>query len=80
MSTCFFVKFLAILDYINLDIPKNMSLCLSWLYEEYSVSQGFIKVPTAFRTTLTAEQIYSSILCALIRGALAIGDPKEKEE
>ncbi|XP_022182755.1 symplekin [Myzus persicae] len=69
-----------ILDYINLDIPKNMNLCLSWLYEEYSVIQGFIKVPTAFRNTLTSEQNYNTVLCALIRGALVIGDPKEKED
>jgi len=61
-------------------MSKNMNLCLSWLYEEYSVSQGFIKLPTAFRNTLTSEQNYSTVLCALIRGALSIGDPKEKEE
>jgi len=50
------------------------------LYEEYSVSQGFIKLPTAFRNTLTSEQNYSTVLCALIRGALNIADLKEKEE
>lgn len=61
-------------------MAKNMNLCLSWLYEEYSVSQGFIKLPTAFRSTLTSEQNYNTVLCALIRGALSIGDPKEKEE
>jgi len=61
-------------------MPKNMNLCLSWLYEEYSVNQGFIKVPTAFRNTLSSEQNYNTVLCALIRGALNIADPKEKEE
>lgn len=63
-----------------MDIPKNMNLCLSWLYEEYSVTQGFIKVPTTFRNSLTSEQNYNIVLCALIRGALVIVDPKEKEE
>lgn len=61
-------------------MTKNMNLCLSWLYEEYSVGQGFIKLPTAFRNTLSPEQSYNTILCALIRGALGIGDSKEKEE
>lgn len=57
-----------------------MNLCLSWLYEEYSVSQGFIKLPTAFRNTLSPEQNYNTILCSLIRGALGIEDLKEKEK
>lgn len=61
-------------------MTKNINLCLSWLYEEYSVSQGFIKVPTAFRNTLSSEQNYNTILCALIRGALAIEDLKEREK
>lgn len=61
-------------------MTKNINLSLSWLFEEYSVSQGFIKVPTAFRNTFSCEQNYNTVLCALIRGALAIEDLKEKEE
>lgn len=57
-----------------------MHLCLSWLYEEYSVSQGFTKLPTAFRNTLSPEQNYNTVLCAFIRNALAIEDLKEKEQ
>jgi len=57
-----------------------MDLSLSWLYEEYSVSQGFIKLPTAFRNNLSPEQNYNTVLCALIRGAIVIEDSKEKEE
>ncbi|VVC29902.1 Armadillo-type fold,Symplekin C-terminal,Symplekin/Pta1, N-terminal,Armadillo-like [Cinara cedri] len=69
-----------ILDYINLDMVNNMDLCLSWLYEEYSVTQGFIKLPTAFRNTLSSEQNYNTVLCSLIRAALGIEDLKEKED
>lgn len=61
-------------------MPKNIDLCLSWLYEEYSVLQGFIKLPTVFRSTLSSEQNYNTVLCSLIKGALGIEDPKEKEE
>lgn len=63
-----------------MDMTKNMDLCLSWLFEEYSVSQSFIKIPTAFRNTQSSEQNYNTVLCALIRGALIIDDPKAKEE
>jgi len=59
---------------------KNMNLCLSWLFEEYSISQGFIKLPTAFRNNFSSEQNYNTVLCALIRRALIIDDPKAKEE
>lgn len=61
-------------------MKKNLNLCLSWLYEEYSVNQGFIKLPTAFRNILSSEQNYNTLLCSLIRGALVIEDLKEKEE
>lgn len=62
-----------------MDITKNIDLCLSWLYEEYSVSQGFIKLPTIFRNVLSPEQNYNNILCALIRGSMCIENLKEKE-
>lgn len=61
-------------------MTKNINLCLSWLYEEYSVSQGFVKVPSSLRNTESPEQNYNTVLCALIRIALAIEDLKEKEE
>lgn len=57
-----------------------MDLGLSWLFEEYSLSQGFVKLPTAFRNSLSAEQNYNTVLCALIRTALDGLDSKEKEE
>lgn len=57
-----------------------MDLCLSWLYEEYSVSQGFIKLPTAFRNDLSPEQNYNAVLCTIIREALCIEDLKAKEK
>lgn len=61
-------------------MTKHMNLCLSWLYEEYSVHQGFIKLPTAFRHNLSSEQNYNTVLCALIRGATCIEDLKEREK
>lgn len=61
-------------------MAKHMDLCLSWLYEEYSISQGFIKVPTVFRNTLSSEQNYNTVLCSLIRGSMGIEDFKEKEK
>lgn len=57
-----------------------MNLCLSWLYEEYGVSQGFVKLPSSFRNTESSEENYNTILCALIRIGTAIEDLKEKEE
>uniref|UniRef100_A0A2S2QQH0 Symplekin n=1 Tax=Sipha flava TaxID=143950 RepID=A0A2S2QQH0_9HEMI len=69
-----------ILDWICLNLTKHMNLGLSWLYEEYSVNQGFIKLPTAFRNSLSAEQNYNTVLCALIRAALNGLDSKEKED
>lgn len=59
---------------------NNMNLCLSWLYEEYSVSQGFIKLPVMSENDLSSEQNYNIVLCSLIKTALSIEDPKEKEE
>ncbi|XP_050547676.1 symplekin-like, partial [Daktulosphaira vitifoliae] len=73
-------KFLnTILDYIELNMTYNLDLCLSWLYEEYSMNQGFTKLPTAFRNSLSSEQNYNTILCSLIRAALNIDDLKDKE-
>lgn len=75
-----FISFLAILEYIEENITNNMNLCLSWLYEEYSVSQGFIKLPLVLKNNLSSEQNYNNVLCSLIKGTLNIEDPKEKEE
>lgn len=61
-------------------MTKHMDLCLSWLYEEYSVSQGFIKLPTVFRNAQSSEQNYNAVLCSLIRGSMGIEDLKEKEK
>ncbi|XP_050439489.1 symplekin [Adelges cooleyi] len=69
-----------ILDYIELDMANNLNLCLSWLYEEYSMNQGFTKLPTMFRNSLSSEQNYNTVLCSLIRAALNIENLKEKED
>lgn len=75
-----FIILLAVLDWVCLNLTKHMNLGLSWLFEEYSVNQGFIKLPTAFRNSLSAEENYNTVLCTLIRAALNGLDSKEKEE
>lgn len=56
----------AILQFLLEDLRSHMDLALAWLYEEYSIMQGFCRMPAILRREEKPDQSYNTLLCALI--------------
>lgn len=56
----------AILQFLLGDMRSHMDLALAWLYEEYSIMQGFCRTPALLRKEEKPDQNYNTLLCALI--------------
>ena len=65
-----------ILKYLLNNLQDHIELALSWLYEEYSIMQGFIRYPFNVRHDKPTrnDQNYNSVLCALIGNYKQYGD------
>ena len=57
--------FTAILDYILADVRQRLSLAMAWLYEEYSILQGFYKLPEMLQHDQKPDHNYNTLLCSL---------------
>ncbi|XP_013136143.1 PREDICTED: symplekin [Papilio polytes] len=65
-----------VLSYILEDPVNRMDLALSWLYEEYSIMQGFNRHPLTLKNVNEKhDQNYNQLLCALITQVCERGDP-----
>ncbi|XP_045536785.1 symplekin [Papilio machaon] len=65
-----------VLNYILEDPVKRIDLALSWLYEEYSIMQGFNRHPLTLKNINEKyDQNYNQLLCSLITQVCERGDP-----
>lgn len=58
----------SILEHVVNDLKTSMDIALGWLYEEYSIMQGFSRIPELRRTT-RIEHSYNNLLGAFVRAA-----------
>ncbi|CAH1966093.1 unnamed protein product [Acanthoscelides obtectus] len=54
-----------ILSHLLSDLRSNVDIALAWLFEEYSVMQGFSRMPT-LRKESKPEDSYNMLLCSFI--------------
>ncbi|XP_013162080.1 PREDICTED: symplekin isoform X2 [Papilio xuthus] len=65
-----------VLHYILEDPVNRIDLALSWLYEEYSIMQGFNRHPLTLKNINEKhDQNYNQLLCSLITQICERGDP-----
>lgn len=55
----------AILEYILGDLRQKLGLAMAWLYEEYSILQGFYKLPEILQHNQKPDHNYNTLLCSL---------------
>lgn len=55
----------SILTYLLTDLRSNVNVALTWLYEEYSIMQGFARIP-ALRHGGRIDQSYNTLLTAFV--------------
>lgn len=67
----------AILDYILADIRQRLNLAMAWLYEEYSILQGFYKLPEILQHDQKPDHNYNTLLCSL--AVTVIDKPEYKD-
>lgn len=58
----------AILTHLLSDLRSNLDSALAWLYEEYSITQGFARIPP-LRKGVRPEECYNILLCSFIQSA-----------
>ncbi len=78
---CFIWKFWisAILEYILADLRERLSLALAWLYEEYSILQGFYKLPEILQHQQKPDHNYNTLLCSLALTVIKRYEYKDKD-
>ncbi|XP_017776938.1 PREDICTED: symplekin [Nicrophorus vespilloides] len=57
-----------VLSYVLEDIKGHLDLALAWLYEEYSIMQGFSRIPELRRSS-RIEQSYNTLLSSFVEAA-----------
>lgn len=55
----------SVLTYLLTDLRSNVNVALTWLYEEYSIMQGFARIP-ALRHGGRIDQNYNTLLTAFV--------------
>lgn len=55
----------SILTYLLTDLRSNVNVALTWLYEEYSIMQGFARIP-ALRHGGRIDQSYNTLLTSFV--------------
>ncbi|XP_055540721.1 symplekin [Wyeomyia smithii] len=68
----------AILDFILDDIVKRLDLAFSWIFEEYSLLQGFTR-HTYIKSEMKADFPYTQLLLKLLTTIIEKQDLREKE-
>lgn len=68
----------AVLSYLLMDMRTHMDLALAWLYEEYSLMQGFNRSPAILKRDQKPDQSYSTLLCALANSVM-MSDVKDRD-
>ncbi|KAH1013541.1 hypothetical protein HUJ04_002523 [Dendroctonus ponderosae] len=58
----------AILTHILTDLRSNVDTALAWLFEEYSITQGFTRIPP-LRKSMRPEECYNLLLCSFIQSS-----------
>ncbi|XP_030752389.1 symplekin [Sitophilus oryzae] len=58
----------AILTYLLSDLRSNIDTALAWLFEEYSIMQGFVRIPP-LRKGIRPDECYNILLCSFIQSA-----------
>lgn len=58
----------SVLTHLLFDLKSNLDLALSWLYEEYSIMQGFLRVPE-LRKDGRIDQNYNTLLNSFVSTA-----------
>ncbi|KAF7266373.1 hypothetical protein GWI33_020398 [Rhynchophorus ferrugineus] len=57
-----------ILSYLRGDLRSNIDTALAWLFEEYSIMQGFVRIPP-LRKGIRPDEYYNLLLCKFIKAA-----------
>lgn len=57
-----------IITYLISDLRNHIDIALAWLFEEYSIMQGFSRKP-ALRKELKIDLAYNTLLCTLVSTA-----------
>lgn len=68
-----------ILNFITDDLKTRIDLAFSWLYEEYSLFQGFTR-HSYIKTEHKPDYAYNQLLNKIIQKTLTIPDPKDREK
>lgn len=68
----------AVLSYLLTDMRTHMDLALAWLYEEYSLMQGFNRCPAILKRDQKPDQSYSTLLCSLADSVM-MSDVKDRD-
>ncbi|KAL1131946.1 hypothetical protein AAG570_011557, partial [Ranatra chinensis] len=67
-------------NYIIGDLRNQIGLALTWLYEEYSLLQGFNKrPPNQLQEGVRCDHNYSSLLCKLINSVIEHTEMKDRD-
>ncbi|XP_066261627.1 symplekin [Euwallacea similis] len=57
-----------ILTFLLSDLRSNVDTALAWLFEEYSITQGFTRIPP-LRKGMRPEECYNVLLCSFIQSS-----------
>ena len=78
MSNDFYFK--AVYSFILSDLRGQFNLALTWLYEEYSLLQGFNKrPPNQLQDGVRCDQNYNNLLCILINSVIDHKEMKDRD-
>ncbi|KAL1491323.1 hypothetical protein ABEB36_011936 [Hypothenemus hampei] len=58
----------AILAHIVGDLRSNIDTALAWLFDEYSITQGFTRIPP-LRKSVRPEECYNILLCSFMQSS-----------
>ncbi|XP_058822982.1 symplekin isoform X2 [Topomyia yanbarensis] len=68
----------AILEFILEDVSKRLDLVFSWMFEEYSLLQGFTR-HTYIKSEMKADFAYTQLLLKILTNIMERQDLREKE-
>lgn len=68
----------SVLNFLLSDLRSHMDLALAWLYEEYSIMQGFNRMPAVLKKPEKPDQSYNNLLSALVNN-LQLSEVKDRD-